>query len=65
MHGCKKKSSTCTFHVDDCWSLEEYSLCLATCKIFSDCKGKGKYFQMLGCILKIALENIFKCFVAF
>ena len=34
-------------------------------KYFFKCKRKGKYFQILGCILKIALENIFRCFVAF
>ena len=42
-------------------------LCLVECKIFSKCKifsgenifGKGKYFQVFGCIPKNALENIF------
>ena len=41
------------------------------CKIFSGCKiisgenifGKGKYFQVFGCIMKIILENIFKYLV--
>ena len=40
--------------------------CLVECKIFSECKiflseyifGKGKYFQMFGCIPKNTLENI-------
>ena len=39
---------------------------LAICKIFSECKifsgenifGKGKYFQVFGCIMKIVLENV-------
>ena len=26
---------------------------------------KGKYFQVFGCIMKIALENIFMCLVTF
>ena len=42
-----------------------------SCKIFSRKKifsgnaifGKGKYFQVFGCIPKNALENIFKCLV--
>ena len=42
-------------------------LCLVECKIFFECKifsgenifGKGKYFQVFGCIPKNALENIF------
>ena len=48
-------------------------LCLATCKLFSKYKifsganifGKGKYFLVFGCILKIVLENIFKCLITF
>ena len=43
------------------------------CKIFSRCEkfsgenifGKRKYFQVFGCIMKIILENIFKCLVVF
>ena len=27
--------------------------------------GKGKYFQVFGCIMKIVLENIFMCLVTF
>ena len=27
--------------------------------------GKGKYFQMFGCIMKIVVENIFMCLVLF
>ena len=27
--------------------------------------GKGKYFQMFNCIMKIFLENIFMCLVTF
>ena len=46
-------------------------LCLVGCKIFSECKifssenifGKGKYFQVFGCIPKNTLENIFQCLV--
>ena len=46
---------------------------LFQCKIFFGCKiflgenifGKRKYFQVFGCIMKIILENIFKCLVAF
>ena len=48
-------------------------LCLATYKLFSEYKifsganifGKGKYFLVFCCILKIVLENIFKCLVTF
>ena len=48
-------------------------LCLAICKLFSKCKilsgenifGKGKYFLVFCCILKIVLENIFRCLVTF
>ena len=46
---------------------------LVTCKIFFECKifsgenifGKRKYFQVFGCFMKIVLENVFKCLVAF
>ena len=40
-------------------------LCLVQCKIFSGnvIFGKGKYFQVFGCIMKIVLENIFMCLV--
>ena len=49
------------------------SLRLAGCKIFSKCKlfssknifEKIKYFQVFGYIMKIVLENVFGCFVAF
>ena len=49
------------------------SLRLAGCKIFSKYKifssenifGKRKYFQVFGYIMKIVLENVFGCFVAF
>ena len=36
-------------------------------KIFSENAifGKGKYFQVFGCIMKIVLENIFWCLVVF
>ena len=36
-------------------------------KIFSSANifGKGKYFLVFGCILKIVLKNIFKCLVTF
>ena len=42
---------------------------LAICKIFSKCKifsgenifEKEKYFQMFSCIMKIVLENVFRC----
>ena len=27
--------------------------------------GKGKFFQVFGCIMKIVLENIFMCLVTF
>ena len=27
--------------------------------------GKGKYFQVFGCIMKIVVENIFMCLVLF
>ena len=42
-------------------------LCLVQYKIFSknDIFGKGKYFQVFGCIMKIVLENIFMCLVTF
>ena len=42
-------------------------LCLVQCKIFSknDIFGKGKYFQVFGCIMKIVLENIFMHLVTF
>ena len=51
----------------------ELRLCLVTCKLFSECKifssenifRKGKYFLVSSCILKIVLENIFKCLVIF
>ena len=37
------------------------------CKIFSgeNIFEKGKYFQVFGCIMKIVLENVFMCLVAF
>ena len=37
------------------------------CKIFSNENifGKGKYFQVFNCIMKIVLENVFRCLVAF
>ena len=37
-----------------------------SCKIFSGNAifGKGKYFQVFDCIIKIILENIFKYLVA-
>ena len=40
---------------------------LAGCKIFSseNIFGKRKYFQVFGYIMKIVLENVFGCFVAF
>ena len=40
---------------------------LVTCKIFSseNIFGKGKYFQVFGCIMKFFLENVFRCLVAF
>ena len=42
-----------------------FRLHLFQCKMFSECKifsgenifGKGKYFQVFGCIIKIILEN--------
>ena len=36
-------------------------------KIFSENAifGKGKYFQVFGCIMKIVVENIFMCLVLF
>ena len=42
-------------------------LCLVQCKIFSENAifGKEKYFQVIGCIMKIVLENIFMCLVTF
>ena len=42
-------------------------LCLFQCKIFSgeNIFGKGKYFLVFGCILKIILENNFQCSVTF
>ena len=51
----------------------KFRLCLATWKLFSECKifssetifRKGKYFQVFGCILKIVLENIFRCLITF
>ena len=54
-------------------SLEKLRLCLVECKIFFECKifsgenifGKGKYFQVFGSIIKIVLENVFRCLVAF
>ena len=50
-----------------------FRLCLATCKLFFKHKifspknifEKGKYFLVFCCILKIVLENIFKCLVTF
>ena len=51
----------------------KFRLRLVGCKIFSECKifsnenifGKGKYFQVFGCIPKNALKNIFKRLVVF
>ena len=43
-------------------------LCLVGCKIFFEKEnifGKGKYFQVFGCIPKNDLENIFWCLVVF
>ena len=45
----------------------KFRLCLVECKIFCECKifsgenifGKGKFFQVFGCIPKNALKNIF------
>ena len=39
----------------------KFRLCLVECKIFSgeNIFGKGKYFQVFGCIPKNTLENIF------
>ena len=55
------------------FSFSPLRLCLVECKIFFECKiflgenifGKGKYFQVFGCIMKIVLENVFMCLVAF
>ena len=54
--------------------LFKVSLCLVECKIFSECEifsgenifGKGKYFQVFGCVAENALENPFlSCFPHF
>ena len=50
-----------------------FRLHLFQCKVFFGCKiflgenifGKGKYFLVFGCILKIILENNFQCLVTF
>ena len=55
--------------------LKKFSLrlCLVAVNYFSENKyfpeilssGKGKYFQVFGCIMKIVVENIFMCLVLF
>ena len=61
------------FLFDNCTKDRSTHFRIATKVVFGSCKifsgnaifGKGKYFQVFGCIMKIVLENIFICLVTF